>query len=92
MKIERSKAQEWVQKVMSDFLEEMKKQGVPLEVGVGDMKTEEDLLKIKKDMETQIWRCIESQHVVVTTLSKEELKEKKDSLRKYDWGETKNDE
>ncbi len=83
MKIERSKAQEWVQKVMSVFLEELKKQGVPIEVGFGGIKTEEDLLKIKKDMETQIWRCIESQHVVVTTLSKEELKERKDSLRKY---------
>jgi len=57
---------------MTDVLfKEMEKSGHPIKVGEGNIKTEEDLVKLRDDLEISLWREIRPPYDLGETLTKE---------------------
>ena len=85
-KMRKTEARKIVQEGVDIFFEEMKKGGCPIEVGRGDIRTEEDIAKIHQEMEGITWSAIRSQYILSldlelidaiaakTSLSAEEIK------------------
>lgn len=57
-------ARKIVQEGVDIFFEEMKKGGCPIEAGGGDIETEEDVAKIRQEMEGITWTAIRSQYIL----------------------------
>lgn len=63
-KMRKTEARKIVQEGVDIFFEEMKKGGCPIEVGRGDIRTEEDIAKIHQEMEGITWSAIKSQYIL----------------------------
>ena len=63
-KMRKREARKIVQEGVDIFFEEMKKGGCPIEVGRGDIRTEEDIAKIHQEMEGITWSAIRSQYIL----------------------------
>ena len=61
----KTEARKIVQEGVDIFFEEMKKGGCPMEVGYGDIKTEEDVAEIHQEMERITWSAIRSQYTLI---------------------------
>lgn len=63
-RISREEARRWAQEGAQLLFDGQAKKGHPLEAGQGDLKTEEDVLQVRENIEETLMREIEREYIL----------------------------